>query len=430
MSEETLEEHYRVAYQRALGMEFQQDAQRLAGVIDQDYNFTEEPGKSFTADIVGTTRVRKILDRHGDTPSGDVPNRRRRGGHFMPFDVGNALGTKIDSARSVSDPANRILQEEKKSLARHHDDQTVLSIVGTAYSGEQLVTPETLDLTSTVVDDELDGVVIPLDYNEFSDVVAPTLLNGSKIQTAKRIMGRREADREELFVLANSNQISYIMDDPKLSNIDLNTARLLASGDIENWHGFNFRRTENVRELCIEAGLPIPDGVEPVIVCNHMCAQYRSRVLKAPTIYQRQEKRQNWETYGEIESAGCRTHDRGVLIIFCAQPGSAVPVVDTGDGGAGGGGTPAAPTVGTPIPDQTATVDTPFSFAFAAGTFSSTDTLTYTASGMPAWMSFDAATRTFSGTPTTGDEGTSSITVTATDSASQSITDTFDVVTS
>ena len=66
-----------------------------------------------------------------------------------------------------------------------------------------------------------------------------------------------------------------------------------------------------------------------------------------------------------------------------------------------------APTVATEIPDQTATTGTAFNYAFPDTTFTDADgdTLTYTATladdtALPSWLSFSAATRTFSGTPT------------------------------
>ena len=60
-----------------------------------------------------------------------------------------------------------------------------------------------------------------------------------------------------------------------------------------------------------------------------------------------------------------------------------------------------APTINEALADQTATVGTAFSYQFAANTFSDadTDTLTYTASRLPSWLTFSASTRTFSGTP-------------------------------
>ncbi len=93
----------------------------------------------------------------------------------------------------------------------------------------------------------------------------------------------------------------------------------------------------------------------------------------------------------------------------------------------------AAPTVANAIPDQTATVNAAFSYQFAANTFNDADgdTLTYTAtqadnSALPGWLSFDADTRTFSGTPTAANVGTVSVKVTATD-GTHSVSDTFDI---
>ncbi|RYU60913.1 tandem-95 repeat protein [Methylolobus aquaticus] len=94
-----------------------------------------------------------------------------------------------------------------------------------------------------------------------------------------------------------------------------------------------------------------------------------------------------------------------------------------------------SPTLANAIADQNATEDAAFSFTFAADTFADVDlgdTLTYTATlvggaALPAWLSFDAATRTFSGSPGNDDVGTLSITVTATDSAGAQVSDTFDL---
>jgi large repetitive protein len=95
-----------------------------------------------------------------------------------------------------------------------------------------------------------------------------------------------------------------------------------------------------------------------------------------------------------------------------------------------------APTIANAIADQNATEDSAFSFQFAANTFSDIDvgdTLTYSAQlagggALPAWLSFDAATRTFSGTPTNAFVGTVSIDVIADDSNGGTVTDTFDIV--
>lgn len=96
--------------------------------------------------------------------------------------------------------------------------------------------------------------------------------------------------------------------------------------------------------------------------------------------------------------------------------------------------TNAAPTVANPIADQNATEDVAYTFQFAANVFEDVDgTLSYTAtldngSPLPGWLSFDAATRTFSGTPASADEGTIAIRVTADDGNGGSAFDEFNLV--
>ncbi|WP_219341031.1 putative Ig domain-containing protein, partial [Sphaerotilus sulfidivorans] len=87
-----------------------------------------------------------------------------------------------------------------------------------------------------------------------------------------------------------------------------------------------------------------------------------------------------------------------------------------------------APTVASPITDQSATEDQPFSFQIPAGTFADVDagdSLSYTTSTLPSWLSFDAATRTFSGTPANADVGSLTITVTAKDGSNAAASDSF-----
>jgi Ca2+-binding RTX toxin-like protein len=95
-----------------------------------------------------------------------------------------------------------------------------------------------------------------------------------------------------------------------------------------------------------------------------------------------------------------------------------------------------APTVAALIADQSAIEDAAFSFVVPAGSFADVDpgdVLTLSASlangsPLPAWLSFNAATMTFSGTPLRGDVGTVSVRVTATDVGGLTISDDFNLV--
>lgn len=90
------------------------------------------------------------------------------------------------------------------------------------------------------------------------------------------------------------------------------------------------------------------------------------------------------------------------------------------------------PVVSNAIPDQNASVGVPFTFTFAPDTFTDPNggALTYSAAltngnPLPAWLGFNAGTRTFSGTPAAGDVGNLDIRVTATDPQGGAASDDF-----
>ncbi|MDR3576051.1 MAG: putative Ig domain-containing protein [Anaerolineaceae bacterium] len=92
------------------------------------------------------------------------------------------------------------------------------------------------------------------------------------------------------------------------------------------------------------------------------------------------------------------------------------------------------PVLAKPIPNARADVGKPFSFSFVANTFVDMDgdTLTYQAtlsdgSALPLWLSFNPATRTFSGTPAAGDVGIDSIKVTGSDGKGGEASSDFDI---
>ncbi|MDX1253220.1 MAG: putative Ig domain-containing protein, partial [Gammaproteobacteria bacterium] len=94
-----------------------------------------------------------------------------------------------------------------------------------------------------------------------------------------------------------------------------------------------------------------------------------------------------------------------------------------------------APEITTLITDQQATEDASFSFTVPERTFRDVDAgdaLTFSATqadgtALPAWLSFDAASRTFSGLPGNGDVGNVSLRIWAADLAGAQASQTFNV---
>ncbi|WP_038974208.1 DUF4082 domain-containing protein, partial [Bradyrhizobium genomosp. III] len=94
-----------------------------------------------------------------------------------------------------------------------------------------------------------------------------------------------------------------------------------------------------------------------------------------------------------------------------------------------------APVLAAQTGNQTATVGSAFSLTLPAGTFTdvdSGDSLAYTAtaadgSALPAWLAFNASTRTFSGTPASADVGTLGVKAAATDLGGLTASETFNI---
>ena len=85
-----------------------------------------------------------------------------------------------------------------------------------------------------------------------------------------------------------------------------------------------------------------------------------------------------------------------------------------------------APSVTSPIADSSTDEDALYSFDISSAITDVDvgDTLTYAVSGSPSWMSM-SSTGTLSGTPLNADVGSSTITVSVTDAAGASASDTF-----
>lgn len=91
-----------------------------------------------------------------------------------------------------------------------------------------------------------------------------------------------------------------------------------------------------------------------------------------------------------------------------------------------------APALATPLLDQNATENTPFSYVVPATSFTDpdNDSLSYTVtladgSALPGWLSFNATNLTFTGTPTSTASGNYNVMVKAMDPAGASVSDSF-----
>jgi VCBS repeat-containing protein len=118
---------------------------------------------------------------------------------------------------------------------------------------------------------------------------------------------------------------------------------------------------------------------------------------------------------------------------YTVTDGASTPLADDGELRFTITGVNDAPVLAAAMADQSAQAGTAFSFALPAGAFTDPDqgealvlgaTLA-DGSALPAWLTFDAASGTFSGTASAGDVGTLQLQVTATDGSGETASDLF-----
>ena len=153
-----------------------------------------------------------------------------------------------------------------------------------------------------------------------------------------------------------------------------------------------------------------------------------------------------WGAWADIASSGASTTGHTVTGLTNGTAYSfqvrAVATAVLGAASAAAAATPsvninAAPAVATALTDQSVVAGRFLSYQFAAGSFTDADSddLAYSAtrgddSALPAWLTFTAATRTFSGTPSAADAGTLTVKVTASDGNGGAASDEFDIAVS
>lgn len=295
---ETLEEIYRVAFEENLRIDSIQRESRLSPVVDAEFNYAEK-GDRFTFDYIGNIEADEMTDRFGDLPEQDIAERRRVG-YFKPWDLGVRLGANYDVARQVADPTNTKVRSMKTALARLQDRRILEAIVGTAYTGRNGTGTTALPAAQKIA----------VDSHKYSSGSGNTGLTVSKIMEAKVKLDEAEIEGER-YLVCKATQIAHLLQDDKLASGDYNTVKALVNGEINTWHGFNFVRYEHT-------GTYSGGTHERAIAVAKPSVQYRQRTLYAPNAWERKDKRPHWYGYFQVDIAGCRGEDTGVVEIACA----------------------------------------------------------------------------------------------------------------
>lgn len=246
----TIPESYVEQFSANVHMLSEQRMSRLRGSVDIEPTVI---GESFSRERMGGIDApNKITNIHGDTPLNNTPHSRRWG--FMAdFDVADLID-KQSQIKLLIDPASRYVMRHAGTMGRGVDDTIIDALGGSAAEGKRGLT------------------LVPLP-------AAQKIASGATGMTIQKLIDTKEkldAAEVDEFILrwfvCSTKQMSDLLGDDKITSNDFNTVKALVRGDVDQFMGFTFIRSERLKvngsaeRLCYgyaSMGVTLGFGAEP-----------------------------------------------------------------------------------------------------------------------------------------------------------------------
>lgn len=187
-------------------------------------------------DQLGSVNATVKTGRHQPTPYQDIPHARRRV-TTQTYHSALYLDPK-DDIRILISPQAMYAEAQAMALGRSMDDVILAAVDATAYTGVDGTTSTSYDSTMTVdVQTVWPGVA-----------AADTGLNVAKLLEIRKVLGSKNVDPdEEVFLVANTRQITSLLKDERLNNRDYNDLSPLMSGQVRRYVGVTIVPCERIR---------------------------------------------------------------------------------------------------------------------------------------------------------------------------------------
>lgn len=205
----------------------QQKGSRLRGAVDVE----TVTGKNAFFEQIGSVAARKRPTRHADTPQMDTPHARRRVS-LVDYDWADLIDNE-DRVRMLIDPTSPYVTAASNEMGRAIDSAIIEAATGTAYTGVSGSTSTVFDTSMTV---DVQVGITP---------AADTGLNIGKLRAAKENLDSNEVDPDqERYCVLNAKQLSNLLAETEITSSDYNTVKALVQGQVNEFLGFKFLRTE------------------------------------------------------------------------------------------------------------------------------------------------------------------------------------------
>lgn len=175
---------------------------------------------------IGAVAAQLKTSRHGDTPQSDTPHLRRRVG-LNDYEWADFID-KEDRIRTLIDPTSPYAKNAVYAFGRSMDEEILEAALGTAYTGKSGGT----------------AVNFPAGQQIAAGATGLTI---EKLLEARRILWDNDIDESiPLFMAVTGRQLEDLLNTTKVQSADYNTIKALVRGEVNQFVGFTFIRTNLV----------------------------------------------------------------------------------------------------------------------------------------------------------------------------------------
>jgi hypothetical protein len=200
----------------------QQKDSRFMGKVRME----SQTGENGFYEQVGPTAAQERTSRHSDTPRIDTPHARRAV-TLRTFEWADLID-QADKVRMLIDPTSTYARSAMMAMNRSRDDVIIEAALGSAKTGKAGTTLVALPSTQKVA-------------------VAATGLTVAKLRAAAEILNGNDVDEDiRRYMAITAKQLTDLLEDDKLTSHDFNTVKALVRGEVDEFMGFTFLRTERL----------------------------------------------------------------------------------------------------------------------------------------------------------------------------------------
>jgi len=192
-----------------------------------------QKGESAFYERIGAASAIKKVGRHSDTGQIDTPHSKRR--VTLEDWYYNDFIDEEDKIRTLIDPQGPYSQAAMWALGRAMDDVLITAMQGNAYEGRGTISTIALPDASKLIS-----------YTSVGPTVV-SRLNIDALRRAKKVLDKAEVDPSiRRYCALGAEQLESLLNETEVTSSDYNTVKALVRGEVDEFMGFTFIRTERI----------------------------------------------------------------------------------------------------------------------------------------------------------------------------------------